>query len=120
MRITGFAFIALLALPLGACAAQPLGTPLSAVAPEAMAVAKKALISAHGLHQAAAEALTLAANSNLCTGKCAVTARDYLDRSYAALALADGLVAVGDAKGVDAQIQSSISLIYQIRTLTGK
>ncbi len=117
LKISRLAFIGLLAIPMGACSSAPLSAPVGSFAPEAMATAQKALIAAHGLHTASAETLTLAANSNLCKGQCASQAKVYLDQSFAYLTAADAAVALGDAASVQAKIQASIALVYQIHAL---
>jgi len=89
------------------------------VAPQAMLAAKKSLIAAHALHEGAADALTAAANANLCKGTCASQAKTYLDQSEAGLRAADNLVALGDAPGIEAKIAGATSLISQVQTLLG-
>jgi hypothetical protein len=84
-----------------------------------MLAAKKSLIAAHALHEAAADALLAAANANVCKGQCAVTAKQYLDQSAAGLAAADNLVALGDAQGIEAKIAGATALISQVQTLIG-
>jgi hypothetical protein len=114
--------IALL-LPLAGCPGtqgiDP-NAPISQTAPATMLAAKKSLIAAHGLHEAAADALTAAANAKLCVAQCAITAKAYLDQSEAALQAADSLVALGDAQGIETKIAGATSLISQIQTLIGK
>jgi uncharacterized protein YceK len=69
-RILAFA----ICLPLiGGCTtaatvAQAANGTATQAAPAAMLAAKKGLIAAHSLHEAAADALTAAANTNLCKG----------------------------------------------------
>lgn len=118
-----YLLIAALCLPLiGGCTAQTqtaiTGTVTQA-APQTMLAAKKSLIAAHGLHEAAADALTAAANANLCKGQCAVDAKRYLDQSEAALIAADNLVALGDAQGIEAKISGATALISQVQQLIG-
>lgn len=93
---------------------------ISSVAPDAMNAAKKALTASHALHEAAADALTAAANSGLCVKTCASTSKTYLDQSEAYLVAADKLVALGDAPGIEAKISSATSLISQVQSLIGK
>ena len=99
----------------------PVGTAavgtVSQVAPDAMAAAKKALIAAHGLHEATADSLAAAANANICKGACATQAKDYLDKSEAALKAADSAVALGDAPGINAKIAGATALISQVNSL---
>lgn len=89
-------------------------------APQTMLAAKKSLIAAHALHEAAADALTAAANANICKGACAVDAKRYLDQSEDALHAADALVALGDAQGVELKISGAIALISQTQALIGR
>ncbi len=126
MRHTSAALIILLAFsPVAACA-QLQGTGTAAtgtvtqVAPKAMLAAKKALIAAHALHEAAADALIAAANSNICKSTCASDAKRYLDQSATYLKSADDLVALGDAEGIEAKISGATALLSQIQGLMGK
>lgn len=90
------------------------------VAPQAMLAAKKALIAAHGMHEAAADALIAIASTDLCKGACAIQAKGYLDQSEALLTAADGLAALGDAPGIEAKISGATALISQVQSIVGK
>lgn len=120
-RIMAFA----LCLPLlGGCAAantigQVANGTVTQVAPQTMLAAKKSLIAAHALHEAAADGLAAAANDNFCKGACAVKARSYLDQSESALKAADNLVTLGDAQGIEAKISGATALIAQVQALIG-
>ena len=113
------AVIAALFLAIPSCG--PLGTAVTGtvtqVAPDAMAAAKKGLIAAHGLHEAAADGLAAAANANVCKATCATQAKAYLDQSEALLKAADSLVALGDAPGINAKISGASALISQVNGL---
>lgn len=122
MRYTAAVLAASLTFsPLSACAELNQATTgsVSQVAPEAVTNAKKALIAAHALHQATAEALTIAANSNLCHAQCAVDAKKYLDQSAAYLSAADNLVKLGDVQGIEGKIAGATALISQVNGLLG-
>jgi len=101
-----------------AAVASPTGS-VASVAPAAMNTAKKALTTSHALHEAAADALTIAAQSGVCHGVCAGTAKTYLNQSEAYLVAADKLVALGDAPGIQAKIGAANSLVAQVETLIG-
>lgn len=120
MRSTSIVLIALLTLP--ACNNLTAATTgsVATVAPQAVLTAKKALLAAHGLHEATAEALTVAANSNLCHAQCAIDAKRYLDQSAAYLSAADNLVALGDVAGVEGKIAGATALISQVNGLLAK
>lgn len=125
MKSAQAAFLIALLLPLPAC--QGLGAlttatagTVSDVAPQAMADAKKALAAAHSLHASVANFLTIAATTDLCKSACAVTAKTYLDQSYAYLKAADAAVQLGDAPGITAKIASATNLLGQIQQLVGK
>lgn len=90
------------------------------VAPQAMVTAKKALIAAHGLHEAAADVAVAAANGGVCVGTCASQAKSAIDKSESLLVAADKLVALGDARGINAKIGDATALISQVQTLAGK
>lgn len=112
-----------LCLPLlGGCGqAQVAATgTVTQAAPQTMLAAKKSLIAAHALHEAAADALTAAANANICKGACASDAKRYLDQSENALKAADSLVALGDAQGIELKISGAIALISQTQALIGR
>jgi len=94
--------------------------PISAAAPEVMNKAKQALTAAHNIHKSTAVFLQIAAESDLCTGKCAETAKIYLVTSHEALIAADKLVALGDAPGINAKITAASALISQAQALVGK
>lgn len=117
------ALICLLALP-GCSSLQALGQAstgtIASVAPDEFNAAKRSLTAAHDLHASTARFLTIAANSNLCTRTCAVTAKDYLDRSEAALKAADALIALGDAPGINAKITTASLLLANVQALIGK
>lgn len=108
-------------MPLPACTelGQAATGSVSQVAPDALNSAKKALIAAHGLHEATADALTAAANANLCHAQCAVDAKKYLDESAAYLSAADNLVKLGDAQGIEAKISQATALVAQVQSLLG-
>lgn len=89
------------------------------VAPDTMLAAKKSLIAAHALHEAAADMATAAANANLCKGQCAVDAKLYLNQSAEALSAADDLVKLGDAPGINAKVVGAVALINKVQALTG-
>lgn len=93
---------------------------IASVAPDAVNKAKAALTAAHQLHATTADFLTIAAQTNLCHSACAITAKGYLDQSEAGLKAADGLVALGDAPGIEAKIAASSALMAQINSLIGK
>lgn len=92
---------------------------VSDVAPDTMLAAKKGLIAAHDTHEAAALALTLAANSGVVHGANAVTAKKWLDDSEAYLSAADDLVALGDAPGIEAKISAANTLSAKVQGLIG-
>ncbi len=119
MKHLALALCLTLTLP-GCTALQVANGTVTDVAPQAMLAAKKALIAAHSLHEAAADALTIAATTNLCKGTCAVQAKGYLDQSEAYLVAADKLVALGDAPGIEAKISGATALLSQVEALTGK
>lgn len=124
MRLTTLAIIpALLFLPgcqgLGTVTAATTGS-IATVAPEAVNAAKKALTAAHELHRGAAVFLQIAAQSNLCHATCATQAKDYLDKSEAALLAGDTAIKLGDAVGVEAKIAAATALIAQAESLVGK
>lgn len=108
--------------PLPACTelGQAATGSVSQVAPQPMIAAKKALVAAHGLHEATADALTAAANANLCHAVCASDAKKYLDQSAAYLSAADHLVALGDAQGIESKISGAVALIANVNNLLGK
>ena len=116
-------FVALFAVSgcsaLGALEAASTGT-IASVAPDTINQAKKALTAAHDVHASTARFLTIAANSNLCIRICAVTAKDYLDRSEQALVAADSLVALGDAPGINAKIAAASLLLGNVQALVGR
>lgn len=118
---TAFLVLGLAFAPVTACADlnQAATGSVSQVAPQAMIATKKALIAAHGLHEATADALTAAANANLCHAQCAVDAKKYLDQSAVYLAAADKLVALGDTQGIEAKIAGATALISQVSGLLG-
>ncbi len=122
MRRTFLAVPVVAILALSGCATVTAATTGSAasVAPTAMNAAKKALTAAHLLHEAAADALTAAAKSNVCHAACAATAKIYLDQSEAALVAGDRLIAVGDAPGVESKISAATALISQVQSIIGK
>lgn len=93
---------------------------ISSVAPAEVNAAKKALTAAHQLHATTANFLTIAAQTNICHATCASQAKNYLDQSEAALKAADGLVALGDAPGIEAKITAATALISQVDALVGK
>lgn len=99
--------------------AGPTGT-IASVAPEVMNKAKQALTAAHNIHKSTAVFLTIAADSNLCTGKCASQAKIYLVTSHEALIAADRLVALGDAPGINAKIVAATALLASAQALVGK
>jgi len=94
--------------------------PISAAAPEVMNKAKQALTAAHNIHKSTAVFLTIAADSNLCTGTCASQAKIYLNQSYEALLVADRMVTLGDAPGINAKIIAATALIASAQALVGK
>ncbi len=111
----------ILVLSLSGCnAIQATSGTVTDVAPQAMLAAKKSLIAAHSLHEAAADALTVAATTDLCKATCAVQAKAYLDQSESYLVAADALVKLGDAPGISAKISGATALISQVQALTGK
>lgn len=121
------AYALILAAALTTTGCQGLGTlaaatngSVSSVAPDAVNTAKKALTAAHELHRGAAVFLQIAAQSNLCHAQCAVLAKDYLDKSEAALAAGDTAIKLGDAVGVEAKIAVATALISQAESLVGK
>lgn len=119
MKHAVIALCLLTALP-GCAALRAANGTVTDVAPTAMLAAKKALIAGHSLHEAAADALTAAATSNLCISTCAIQAKAYLDQSEAYLLAADHLVALGDAPGIEAKISGATALISQVQSLIGK
>lgn len=119
MKYPALAFLAIFTLS-GCSALQALNGTVTAVAPTAMMAAKKALIAGHSLHEAAADALTAAATSNLCISTCAIQSKAYLDQSETYLLAADNLVALGDAPGIEAKISGATALISQVQSLIGK
>ncbi len=111
----------LLTAPLGSCAngqLQP-SAPISSVAPAEFNKAKQALIAAHLVHKTTADFLTIAAETNLCKGTCAVEARKLLLQSAAVLSAADAAVATGDAKSIEDKIAQATNLIGQINAVVG-
>lgn len=110
-----------LCLPMAACAQTQIAATgtITQVAPQTVLAAKKSLIAAHALHEAVADALTAAANANICKGQCAIDAKRYLDQSEDALKAADNLVALGDAQGIELKISGATALISQIQALIG-
>lgn len=94
--------------------------PISAAAPEVMNKAKVALTAAHNIHKSTAVFLTIAAETNLCTGTCASQAKTYLVMSHEYLLAADSAVALGDVAGIEDKVKSAISLVSQINALVGK
>lgn len=123
MRSRFLAVPLIMTLGLGGCTAvtdvaQAATGTISSLAPQAMNDAKKGLTASHSLHEAAADALTIAAKSGLCHLGCAATGKTYLDQSEAYLVVADKLVAVGDAPGIEAKISSATALISQVQALT--
>lgn len=98
--------------------AQAATGSVASVAPQAMQTAEKALIASHALHEAAADALTIAAKSGACHAACASQAKTFLDTSEAYLVAADKLVALGDAPGIEAKIAGATALISQVQSLT--
>lgn len=119
MKRTAALLLAFLVLP-GCSTLQAVSAPLAASAPDTINAAKKALTAAHDLHRGTADFLVIAAQTNLCHSVCAATAKDYLDRSEAALVAADSLVALGDAPGIEAKISSATLLIANVQALIGK
>ena len=119
MQLQVFVLAAAILISTPSCG--PLGTAVTGTvtqaAPDAMAAAKKGLIAAHGLHEAAADGLAAAANANICKAQCAVQAKAYLDQSEALLKAADNLVALGDAPGINAKIAGASALISQVNGL---
>lgn len=115
-RIILAAFLAL-ALP-GCAALQAANGTVSGVAPAAMVAAKKALIAAHSLHEAAADAATIAANSNICVAACATRVKGYIDQSELLLVSADLAVKAGDTPGIQAKVSAAIAIISQVESLT--
>lgn len=113
------ALICLLALP-GCSSLQAISAPVAAYAPDTVNVAKKALTAAHDLHRGLAVFLSMAATSNLCHAGCAATAKGYLDQSEATLVAGDGLIKLGDAKGIEAKIAAASALMAQAQALVGK
>ena len=115
--------LSLFLLP-GCASLQALGAAstgtIASVAPDEFNAAKRSLTAAHDLHASTARFLTIAANSNLCTSACAVTAKGYLDRSEAALKAADALIAVSDAPGINAKITTASLLLANVNALIGK
>lgn len=97
---------------------KPSGT-IASVAPAAMNAAKKGLTAAHLTHEAAADALTIAANAGLLHGTNAATAKKWLDDSEVYLKAADKLVALGDAPGIEAKIGAANALVAQIQKAVG-
>jgi len=93
---------------------------VSDVAPQAMISAKKALIAAHGLHEAAADVATAAFTGGWCISTCATKALDALDKSEKALLTADQLVKLGDARGINDKVASATALISTVQSLAGK
>ncbi len=123
MRSRYLAILPILALSLGGCSALQTATAattgtIGSLAPAAMNTAKKALTLSHSLHEASADALTIAAKSGLCHAGCAATGKIYLDQSEAYLVAADKLVALGDAPGIEAKISSATALISQVQALS--
>lgn len=116
-----FLFLAVCLPLLGGCnnATVAANTTVTHVAPDAMLAAKKGLIAAHALHEAAAEALTVAANTNICKGQCAIDGKKYLNQSADILSAADNLVALGDAPGIAAKIAGATALLSQVQALVG-
>lgn len=124
MKRTILAF-SLCLLPLGGCEtigkiAQAASGSVATVVPEAMNSAKKALTATHRLHMGAADFLAIAATTNLCHAICAIKAKDYLDRSEAALVAADKLVVLGDANGIADKIAAATDLIAASEALIGR
>jgi len=94
--------------------------PISSLAPDAMNKAKQALTAAHNIHKSTAVFLTIAADSNLCTGTCASQAKTYLVMSHEYLVAADRAVELGDAAGITDKVKSALSLISSVNALVGK
>lgn len=114
------ALIPLMAVSGCAAATQATTGSIARVAPDAVNSAKKALTAAHDLHRGAAVFLTIAAQSNLCHATCATQAKDYLDKSEAALVAGDTAIKLGDAVGVTDKITAATVLISQAEALVGK
>lgn len=102
------------ALALGACGTLGIGGTT-----DAMNTAKKGLTAAHLAHDAAAVAMSAAANSGACRGTCALQAKDYLDKSETYLVTADQAVAIGNATTVESEVAAANSFISQAQTLLG-
>lgn len=117
------ALICLLAIS-GCSSLQALGTSttgtIASVAPDELNAAKRSLTAAHDLHRSLAVFLSMAATSNLCHAGCAATAKNYLDQSEAILMAGDGLIKLGDAKGIEAKITAAAALMAQAQALVGK
>ena len=108
-----------LVLGLSGCSAlQAANGTVTSVAPAAMLAAKKALIAAHSLHEAAADAATIAANSNICIATCATKVKGYIDQSEILLVAADAAVKAGDTPGIQAKVSAAIAIIAQVESLT--
>lgn len=111
------ALLVILSLP--GCAALTAATgTVSSVAPQAMITAEKALTAAHALHEAAADAATIAANSNICVAACATKVKGYIDQSETLLLAADAAVKAGDTPGIQAKVSAAIAIISQVESLT--
>lgn len=130
LRAIGVAFALLFAPPmLTGCSAVSLPTwivpattgSVSDVIPAAMNDAKQALAIAHTSHKGVAVALThaVAAGWLVPGSDVAITARKWLDESEAILVAADKLVALGDARGIEAKISAASALIAQVQGIIG-
>jgi len=95
------------------------GVPATTV-DDAVSAAKKDLTAAHTLHEGVAHTLETFAADGILKGSAAATAKIYLDRSEAALKLADQAVSLADAKGIENQIGIANGLIAQAQTVMGK
>jgi hypothetical protein len=103
-----------LAVPLGGC--QTLGaiwtvsTTPSTTATVVMLDVDKILVIGHRALSGVGKTLIVLANSNVCTGQCAVTAKGYYDQAGAALIKADSYHDLGNAvltkQWADAAIQA--------------
>ncbi len=117
MKYAIIALCLLTALP-GCSALQAANGTVTDVAPAAMLAAKRALIAAHSLHEAAADTAVIAANSNICVSTCAQRTKTYIDQSETLLVAADAAVKAGDTPGVQAKVSAAIAIVAQIESLT--
>lgn len=79
--------------------------------------AKKGLAAAHSAHEAVADLAGTLAKTGVLKGQNAALAKQWVDESESYLKIADGLVAAGDATGIEAQIAKANVLIAQVQGL---